>query len=170
MQCMEAMTFLGLTSSQIQDEAAIRQAWAQTKTQTNEAKKVLLKKLAKDMTAREREKPELEVCEQTTHGKKKRTPETRVHRKIESYQEGRELIDEMNKCFREHLVLDPVEKHETLVRDILNLFVVSRNSTTELEKNLFKCHNKKLILAVFPGAVYSTYKNQRCFCHLKFRE
>jgi hypothetical protein len=173
MQCPEAMAILGLTTSQIQDEAAIIQAW----TQANEAKKVLLKKLADDMKAHKKEQHKLESCEKNTklhsgatHSRKRRTPETRVHRKIDSYPEGKELVEEMNKFFKEQLVFDRSNWNKLLVRDILKFFVTSRNATTDLETNLFKRHNKKLILTTFPDAVYSTSKNQRCFLHLDFRK
>jgi curved DNA-binding protein CbpA len=220
MQWLEAMTILGLTYSQIQDETAIRQAWKQSlllfhpdknrqakddateQTQRlNEAKEVLHKKLSEDKcdnissmyerNLREREQVEAEAKRRQTEEdlkecekwakiraearrecyarkRKKRAPGARVHRKIDSYQEGKALVDEMNKFFQERLVSKPWNK--ILVKDILNNFVTSRNAATKLETNLFKRHNKKLILAIFPDVVYSTRKSQRCFLHLDFRK
>ena len=98
--------------------------------------------------------------------KKKRLPTTRVHRNINDYQEGKALVEEMKRGFKE--MFEEADASSTLmVGDILDLFIKSRDHhTTDLETNLFKRHSKKLFIDAWPKAAYSSFKNKRCFRHV----
>ena len=105
--------------------------------------------------------------ENYARNRKKRAPEARVHRKIGDYKEGQALIQEMTTFFQNAFVSNPWNK--LLVQDVLNLFVSSRDSTSDLEKNLFKRHGKRLFLAAWPKAGYCTSKSKRCFWHVDIK-
>jgi hypothetical protein len=99
--------------------------------------------------------------ERYNKNRKKRLPSARVHKKINEYCEGKELVEEIQKFFQEEF---KAEVNSTLlVSDMMDLFIKSRERTTALERNLFKRHSKKLFLALWPKATYSTNKNKRCF-------
>jgi curved DNA-binding protein CbpA len=106
--------------------------------------------------------------ERHAKNRRKRAPEARVHKKIENYKEGKELVDEMKAFFRENFVSNQWNK--LLVSDVLSLFIKSRDSTSNLEINLFKRHSKKLFKCEWPGAISSTLRNKRCFLHVGPRE
>ena len=59
-----------------------------------------------------------------------------------------------------------------LVQDVLDLFVSSRDTTTDLETNLFKYHRKRLFLATWPEANYCFFKGtgKRCFGHVDIKK
>ena len=98
------------------------------------------------------------------NNRKKRLPTSRVHKNINDYQEGKALVEEMQKFFREKFKADT--NNTLLVSDILYIFTKSRDHTTDLEKNLFKRHGKKLFIDAWPKSVYSSCKNKRCFRHV----
>ena len=100
--------------------------------------------------------------------RRKRAPDARVHRKIGDYKEGQALVQEMTAFFQGKFVSNPWNK--LLVQDVLDLFVSSRDSTTDLEKNLFKRHGKRLFLAVWPEAGYCTCRSKRCFWHVDIKK
>ncbi len=73
--------------------------------------------------------------ERYARNRRKRAPGTRVHRRVEEYKEGKELVEEMQAFFREEFVVEP--NHKLLVRAVLDLFVKSRSGpTSDLELNL----------------------------------
>jgi curved DNA-binding protein CbpA len=88
----------------------------------------------------------------------------RLHRKADQYPQGKELIEEMQKFFKNSFT--SFSNNKLFVTEILELFIKSRDQTTDLEKNLFKRHSKKLFLSAWPSAVYFMYKNQRCFLNV----
>lgn len=139
-----------------------------------------LERLAQERRAREKEMEDLQANRKEwdqmydkmkevkranyARNRRKRAPEARVHRKIGDYKEGQALIQEMTTFFQNKFVSNPWNK--LLVQDVLNLFVSSRDSTSDLEKNLFKRHGKRLFLAAWPKAGYCTSKSKRCFWHV----
>ena len=121
------------------------------------------------LEARHREQMEREQKEKRemyTRNRRKRLPGTRAHRKSAESAEGNELMVEMEKFFRERFEMCKGDRLKT--SEISALFVVSRHMT-DLESNLFKRHSKKIFKAAWPKAVYSMYKNQRCFLDVKAR-
>jgi curved DNA-binding protein CbpA len=106
--------------------------------------------------------------ERYSRNRKKRAAGTRVHRKTGSHQDGMALIEELNKFFQTKLVSKP--DHRILVCDILDLFSSSRGGATELDKNMFRRHNRKLISTIFPEAIPSTRNFKRCFWHIGFNK
>lgn len=98
------------------------------------------------------------------NNRKKRLPTSRVHKNINDYQEGKALVEEMQKFFREKFKADT--NNTLLVSDILHIFTKSRDHTTDLEKNLFKRHRKKLFIDAWPKSVYSSCNNKCCFRHV----
>lgn len=100
--------------------------------------------------------------------RRKRAPEARVHRKIEDYKEGLDLINEMKRFFQDNFKNDTCNK--ILVNDILDLFIKSRNQTSDLEKNLFKRHSKRIFLAIWPNARCSTLKNKFCYMYVAIKK
>ena len=100
--------------------------------------------------------------ERYARNRRKRAPGTRVHRKVEEYKEGKELVEEMQAFFREGFVVEP--NHKLLVRAVLDLFIKSRSGpTSDLELNLYKRHSKRLFKEAWPGVVFSTLRNKRCY-------
>lgn len=142
-----------------------------------------LERLARERRAHEKEMADLQAKtseweqmyakmrevrrENYARNRRKRAPEARVHRKIGDYKEGQALIQEMTTFFQNKFVSNPWNK--LLVQDVLNLFVSSRESTSDLEKNLFKRHGKRLFLAAWPKAGYCTSKSKRCFWHVDIK-
>ena len=121
------------------------------------------------LEARHREQMEREQKEKRemyTRNRRKRLPGTRAHRKSAESAEGNELMVEMEKFFRERFEMCKGDRLKT--SEISALFVASR-PMTDLESNLFKRHSKKLFKTAWPKAVYSMYKNQRCFLDVKAR-
>lgn len=107
--------------------------------------------------------------ERFVKNRKKRAPGSRAHRKITEYKEGKAFMDEMEAFFQENITCKSWNK--LLVKDILDLFIKSRKSpSVELDTNLFKRHSKKLFMEVWPNAVYSTLRNQRCFLHVDIKK
>jgi hypothetical protein len=102
--------------------------------------------------------------ERQIRNRKKRLPTSRVHKKICEYQDGKDLVEEIQKFFRDKFT--DAANNVLLVSEILDLFVESRDSTSVLETNLFKRHAKKLFLAAWPKSAYSSSKNKRCFRHV----
>jgi curved DNA-binding protein CbpA len=96
--------------------------------------------------------------------RKRRAPGTRMHRGIWGYKEGRQIEEEFRKFFRNNYVY--AEGQRVFYSDMLEKFVEMRETTTELERNLFRIHTKRLLLETVPDAETSTYTNRRCFLHV----
>ncbi len=100
--------------------------------------------------------------ERYARNRRKRAPDARVHRKIEEYKEGKELVKEMRTFFRAGFVEN--SQNKLPVQAVLDLFVKSRPvPTSELELNLYKRHSKRLFQEAWPNAVCSTLGNKRCY-------
>ena len=110
-----------------------------------------------------REEKNVARREHFMQNRRKRAPESRVHRKTGDCREGRELVKEMKTFFQECFMYS--QGNRLLVCDILELFVKSRRSTSVLEINFFKRNSKKLFMNAWPNAIYSTLSNKRCFMH-----
>ena len=96
--------------------------------------------------------------------RRKRAEGARVHASITSYAAGRDLVAEMRR-----FVGDRFQEQAGAalpVREVLALFLKSRERTSELETNLFKRHAKRLFLAAWPASRYASVKHQRCFLHV----
>lgn len=106
--------------------------------------------------------------ERFVKNRRKRAPGTRVHKRIGDYREGKALIQEMTAFFHGNLMVQQCNKLP--VQDILDHFINSRESTSDLEINLFRRHCKTLLMTVWEDTVYSTLRNQRCFMHLNIKK
>ncbi len=102
--------------------------------------------------------------ERYNKNRKKRAPESRVHRKIENYPEGKALIEEMRSFFKENFVSKPGSQKIVFVCDILDQFRKLREKDmSDLEKHLFQRHSKQILSFYYPDALYSRFKNKRGF-------
>ena len=106
--------------------------------------------------------------ERYNKNRKKRLATARVHRNINEYNEGKKLVEEMQKFFQEEF--EAAANSTLMICDIMDIFIKSRENTSALERNLFKRHSKKLFLAAWPKATYSSCKNKRCFCNVCHRQ
>jgi hypothetical protein len=107
--------------------------------------------------------------------RKPRAAGSRIHKKIEDYQEGKALINRIKdffaKCFEEK------SGAHTLCSELLDCFVKSNveedkekdKATATLEQRLFVRHAKRLFLAQWPRAKYTLYKNQRCYLNVALK-
>jgi curved DNA-binding protein CbpA len=114
---------------------------------------------------REQEKDEIRR-ERFIRNRKKRAAGTRAHKKMDDYKEGREFIEEMQTFFKDKFYAAPDFLTGALVyfEDIVQLFTTTREKqTTEVEKNWFRLHTKRIFLHIFPSATCSNHKNRRCF-------
>jgi len=98
--------------------------------------------------------------ERYTQKRKKRAEGSRVHRKVEDYPEGKALIEEMKTLFKNRFVSK--EEHVSMA-DIMDLFVKSREITTDLEKHLFHRHARRIFAATWPYARYTKHFNKWSF-------
>ena len=109
--------------------------------------------------------------ERYNKNRKKRAPESRVHRKIESYPEGKALIEEMKSFFQEHLIVHTTSQKIVFVCDILQHFIQSRErNVSDSEKRLFQRHANRIIQIFFPRALYSRFKNKRGFQYITLKD
>lgn len=107
--------------------------------------------------------------------RKPRAPGSRIHKKIEDYDEGKALVgrikDVFAKCFEER------PGAHVLCNELLSFFLKSNvegseekdKATATLEQRLFVRHGKKLFLAQWPNAKYTLYKNQRCYLNVALK-
>ena len=102
--------------------------------------------------------------ERQIKNRRKRLPTARVHRKINDYQEGKALVEEMQKFFQDKF--KEATNNVLWSSEILDLFVKSRDTTSTLEIHLFKRHAKKMFSIAWPHSAYSSSKNKRCFRHV----
>ena len=187
----EAVDILGLTRSESLDESVIIRKWkskvaavhpdktrsdttAQTQ-QLNQAKDILLDRL-RDPFEKQRQAAEEERVaqmkadiaqwqEEARHAHERRKKKTRrIHRKIGDYQMGAALVKEIREFFCSEFEVSM--QNRLMVNEILQLFIQSKTASTELESNLFRRHSKRLFLEAWPNAIYSIYKNKRCFLHV----
>ena len=108
-------------------------------------------------------KPQFEFKKMNASGSR------RVHRKVDAHKQGKALVAEIETFFKDNFVAEEGKKIPTA--DILKMFIDSRGVSTDLEINLFKRHSKRLFLAVWPEARYSTcMKNMRCFMNIAARK
>jgi DnaJ-class molecular chaperone len=157
--------------------------------QLNEAKDILIGRLTnnndkkkreddEERLTREKELAEADAKQETerqmkleerreryTKNRRKRLPSARVHKKMNDYKEGRDLVNEMKNFFRESFM--PETSSKLAVSDVLEMFVNSRYHTTELEINLYKQHSKKLFLETWPASTYSRKIFKRCYLHVR---
>ena len=103
--------------------------------------------------------------ERYTKNRRRRLPSARVHKSLNSYKEGRDLVNEMKNFFRDNFMLEA--SNQLKVSDIQDLFVKTRYHTTQLEINLFKRNSKKIFIETWPTSIYSRKKDKRCFLHVR---
>lgn len=102
--------------------------------------------------------------EQHEQTRRRRAPGTRPHRGIWGYKEGRELEKEFRAFFQNNFEHAPSKR--VFYSDMLEMFIKSRETTTELEKNLFRIHTKRIVYETVPEAVNTAYNNKKCFLHV----
>ena len=196
MRTDEALALLGLSWRERDDKDAIRAAWkrkirgahpdrnasvhATRNAQIlNEAKDVLLKMFEDVVDKKQREDEEERRAreaealqaqfknDETTRGTR-----GRVHRKLENYPEGRALIEEMKMFFKNNFVLRSYDdfSDRLLVSDIMELFIQSRDQTSEVQRRLFQRHAKKMFQTIWPNAKYFQYSGKRCFLFMGIKK
>ena len=162
----------------------------------NEAKDVLLKMFEDVVDKKQREhEEERRAREQREHEEERRAREKeqaeailrkaqfkndettrgtrgRVHRKLENYPEGRALIEEMKMFFKNNFVLRSYDdfSDRLLVSDIMELFIQSRDQTSEVQRRLFQRHAKKMFQTIWPNAKYFQYSGKRCFLFMGIKK
>ena len=158
-------------------ERVAREEEAQAAAEEELVARVEEARYAKRVQRGNQEQAELDARNQNIHEERpenspkkrgKRAPEARVHLNIGDYKEGRDLVKEMKTIFQERLVYTTGNK--LLVSDVLDLFIKSRDHTSDLEINLFKRHSKKLLMAAWPEATYRMLNNKRCYMHVQVKE
>ena len=113
-----------------------------------------------------------EAAAEAAAGKKKRrrrAPGSRLHRKVDSYDDGKLLLQSMRQYFLETYSYNASAGSRVMVSDILEGFMNFRPSTTRAESNLFQRHSKVILMETMPGVSYSKYKDKRCFVRLERR-
>ena len=158
-------------------ERVAREEEAQAAAEEEHVARVEEARYAKRVQRGNREQAELDARNQNVHEERpenspkkrgKRAPEDRAHRKTEDRGEYKEMVQEMKTFFEECFTSC---RHTTvLVSDVLDLFIKSRDHTSDLEINLFKRHSKKLLMAAWPEATYRMLNNKRCYMHVQVKE
>jgi len=100
--------------------------------------------------------------------KKKRAKGSRIHRKLDSYREGRMLLDRMQSFASTCLEEKPGSR--IFAAEVLELFFKVRGPMSVLEVNLSKQHMKKLVLQQWPSARYSCYQKKKAYFDLCFKD
>jgi hypothetical protein len=104
----------------------------------------------------------------SSKNRKPRTPESRIHKTIEDYEEGRQLIEKMKEVFSEYFE----ERSGSYIRNsvLFEIFVKVREmdnvKSSNLEKTLFTRHGKRLFLARWTRSKYVQTKKQRCYSNV----
>ena len=98
---------------------------------------------------------------------RKREPGTRAHRKTTEYEEGKQIIEEMQVFFKKHFI--PKSEH-ILMAKITEHFIENRGTTTLLEKQLFHRHARRMLAAAWPYARYTKYQRRWSFYGIAFVE
>ena len=155
-------------------EARRQQAEKEEKMKAKLEKKRLREQVKTDLKAKrqaqkvlKREQKDLAKKAKREHyelTRKRRAPGTRMHRGIWGYKEGRELEKEFRTFFQSNFMY--ADGQRVFYSDMLEKFIKNRDNTTELERNLFRIHTKRLLLETVPDAESSTYTNRRCFLHV----
>jgi hypothetical protein len=100
---------------------------------------------------------------------KSRAPGTRVHRNIEEYNEGAELVKKMKEFFAGNFE----EKHgaHVLCSEILTRFIEFQGGDIpKLDKMLFLRHGKRHFKILWPNAKNAFSKRQRCYRDVCFKK
>ena len=105
--------------------------------------------------------------ERYAKNRKKRPEGARVHRKIGDYKEGRALLGEIKEFVKERFTASDVGK--VAAKGVLAAFKGSRNSTSQLQVNLFQRHFKRLLLAEWPLTLHTVFKGERCYSKICLR-
>ena len=101
--------------------------------------------------------------------RRRRNPEGRKHVKTEESKEGVELMREMRCFFRDGFRAAPAvggasrSRNRVLTSEVLGRFEEARGELSVSERNLFRRHCRRIFLGMWPGAVYSVYRDKRCF-------
>lgn len=102
--------------------------------------------------------------ERYARNRRKRAPSARVHRRIEEYEQGKGLVDDMRSFFSNRFI----EKNEhVLMSHIAQLFFEERTATSkdtsELERRLFRRHARRIMASTWPHARYTKHKKRWSF-------
>jgi curved DNA-binding protein CbpA len=146
---------------------------AEEKAAAKEAEDIAKKKQQEDdMMKMKREEEEARELKRANFVKNRRprAPGSRIHKKIEDYKEGRDLIEEFKAFFTSNVT--EKEGSRVFSRDLFNAFIKSREDrggvVTKLEMEMFWRHGKRLFMTLFPNCKYTAYKHQRCYLHVGF--
>jgi hypothetical protein len=153
--------------------AAAKEAEEKAAAAAKEAEDIAKKKQEEDdMMKMKREEEEARELKRANFVKNRRprAPGSRIHKKIEDYKEGRDLIEEFKAFFTSNV--NEKEGSRVFSRDLFNAFTKSRKDrggvVTKLEMEMFWRHGKRLFMTLFPNCKYTAYKHQRCYLHVGF--
>jgi hypothetical protein len=106
--------------------------------------------------------------ERYSKNRRKRPEGTRAHAKISSYPEGKALMDRMTAFLKGQLeeCIDSTNSR-LFVDELLDLFVRSHENTSLLDQRLFQRHCRTTLLAIWPNAKYSKFKNKHCYLFIR---
>lgn len=138
---------------------------AEEERKAQEKEEIAAKKLLDEQAQYEKEQQALKAEQQARReryakNRKKRAEGTRMHRRIEEYEDGRALVDEMRSFFKSYFVGKPAYM---FMSQIMDLFIKSRDNTSELEKRLFHRHARRIFAATWPNAHYTKKQNKWSF-------
>jgi len=108
--------------------------------------------------------------ERYARNRKKRAPDSRIHRKIDTYPEGKKLIEDMTSFFEKNLETSSNFADYVYVSQLLEMFMRSRDSNSQLDNALFKRHCKTILAKVLPKAEYAQRKSKRCYVYLQMKK
>ena len=143
---------------------------AEEKAAAKEAEYIAKKKQQEEMKKREVDVARELKRANFVKNRRPRAPGSRIHKKIEDYKEGRDLIEEFKAFFTSNV--NEKEGSRVFSRDLFNAFTKSRKDrggvVTKLEMEMFWRHGKRLFMTLFPNCKYTAYKHQRCYLHVGF--
>jgi len=99
--------------------------------------------------------------------RKKRAEGARVHRKVDSYKEGRLLVQEIKKFLKENM--ESVQESCVTAEAIQERFFVSQDSISDHGKHMFQRHYRSILMKEFPGAKVVQKKKRICYQHISWK-
>jgi hypothetical protein len=137
-----------------------------TKKKQRENEEELIARAKDEEAKRQQQQQKEESSEKDQAESKKPIIRRRAHRRIDKYNEGKEMIKEMQMLFKKKLVRSHFSLDRVYFNDIMDIFLTSRDQINKEEKNFFRRHCTRLLLDAFPHAKYSVHKNRRCFLYI----
>lgn len=99
--------------------------------------------------------------ESDTKSKRKTRNDTRIHKNIKEYKEGRELMKNIKHFVKQSFIVS--DSGRISMNDIVIAFRTLHNSITPLKLRLFRRHFKSVCLAKWPSAKYTVSRGMRSY-------